>query len=187
MEKGQEPPPYEASAPQGPPPPQGYAYDSQSGYPPQPQGYGQPGYPPQPQGYAQPGYPHQPQGYGQPVTKPPGQQGYGQPAYPQGYGMQQQQSAVIVTNQPIGIAGPRPTNWIIPAIFACLCFWPIGICAIIAANNSNRAADTGDFAYAETKARSARNLVIASFVAGIISYVIIVVVRVVAYSSYYSY
>lgn len=184
MEKHQEqPPPYEPSAPQGYPP-TGPTYT-----------YQQSGYPPQPQGYTP---------YPEPVTKSPGQEGYGQPAgypqgygvqqpgaygYPQGYGMQQQSSSVVVTNQPntVVIARPRPTNWLIPAIFACLCFWPIGICAIVAANNANRAADSGDYIESENQARKARNFVIASFVAGIVIYVLIIVLRVVLYSSYYSY
>ncbi|XP_076080996.1 uncharacterized protein LOC143051886 [Mytilus galloprovincialis] len=101
---------------------------------------------------------------------------------------QQQQSTVIVTNQPqqMVVHGVRPTNWLIPAIFACLCFWPIGICALIAANDANRAANDGDYAFEETKARNARNFVIAAFVTGIIVYVIVIVVSVVVFSSYYS-
>jgi hypothetical protein len=36
----------------------------------------------------------------------------------------------------IAASQPRPTNYMIPAIFASLCcFFPTGICAIIAANN----------------------------------------------------
>ncbi|XP_063398558.1 putative transmembrane protein DDB_G0267530 isoform X2 [Mytilus trossulus] len=184
MEKGQgQPPPYPDNPQQnyGQPYPPGQGYGQPVTQP--PQGYGQPqqGYGQPPQGYGEP-----PKGYGQP------QQGYGPPqgySSPQGYGMQQQQqqSTVIVTNQPQQmVVHVRPTNYLIPAIFACLCFWPIGICALIAANDANRAANDGDYAFAETKARNARNFVIAAFVTGIICYVIVIVVRVVVYSSYYN-
>ncbi|CAC5385723.1 unnamed protein product [Mytilus coruscus] len=98
-------------------------------------------------------------------TVPQGQQ-YGQ--YPQGhsqlhgictarlpqtqhYGKQlmygdQEQTVVVAQPVPstmiVTTAEPRPFNWLIPAILACLCcFWPTGICAIVAACNSNKAAD----------------------------------------------
>lgn len=45
---------------------------------------------------------------------------------------------------------PVPQNWMGPAVLACLCcFWPTGICAIIAASNANEAAANGDVVEAE--------------------------------------
>lgn len=75
------------------------------------------------------------------------------------------------------VEGKRPTDWCIPAVFSCLCFWPIGICAIMSAQAANQAANSGDFVYADSKARSARNFVIAAFVCGIICYIITIVAR----------
>lgn len=185
MDKNQEQSPLEPSAPEesvrkGPE----YTY-SQSGYLPQP-----PGYTPYPQHVpthpGQVGYGHC-LGYQQEceVQQPSpmgNQRGYGfqqtsHVGYPQGYGTQQS-STIVVTNQPnrILVAHQRPTNWLIPAIFGCLCFWPIGICAIVAANNANRAADIGDYIEAENQAGKARNFVISSFVTGIVIYVLIITI-----------
>ena len=163
------PPPYNPNAQYGQQQHQG------DGQP--PQGYSQPAaYQPvhqdyaQPQGYGQQGY--QPQGYQQPHQ-------YGkQPAY----GGQPQQHIVIAEPAPTVIVDyqPRPTNYLIPAIFACLCcFWPTGICAIIAANNANSAADSGDMAHAEEKTRTARNMIIVTVVLGVICIIFTIVVRVV--------
>lgn len=39
-------------------------------------------------------------------------------------------TSVMTTSQ------PRPTNYLVPAILTCLCcFWPTGICAILAARS----------------------------------------------------
>ncbi|VDI75571.1 Hypothetical predicted protein [Mytilus galloprovincialis] len=75
------------------------------------------------------------------------------------------------------VEGKRPTNWCIPAVFACFCFWPIGICALISANDANKAADAGDYVFADSKARTARNCVIAAFVFGIICVIITIIAR----------
>lgn len=33
---------------------------------------------------------------------------------------------------------PQARDWMVPAVLSCLCcFWPTGICAIMAANNVN--------------------------------------------------
>ncbi|KAK3108288.1 hypothetical protein FSP39_004916 [Pinctada imbricata] len=123
----------------------------------------------------------QPQPYGAPY--PQGNPGTGQPQpygapYPQGNpgypSAQQGYTANVVTVQPYPqttavVTGPRPTNWMVPSILACIfCCWPIGICAIIAANNANDAAARGDTITANSKAKMARNLTIAAIVFGII-------------------
>ena len=133
-----------------------------------------------------------PQGYSQPAGCQPVFQSYGQQGYqPQGYqphqyGKQpayggQPQQHFIAEPVPNVIADyqPRPTNYLTPAILACLCcFWPTGICAIIAASNANSAADRGDMAHAEAKTITARNLLILTVVLGVIFLVFTIVVRV---------
>ena len=121
-----------------------------------PQGYSQPAaHQPVHQGYAKP------QGYGQQGYQPKGYQQLHQYGKQPAYGGQPQQH-VIAEPVPTVIADyqPRPTNYLIPAIYACLCcFWPTGICAIIAASNANSAADSGDMAYAEEADRCLNHLV----------------------------
>ncbi|XP_052065307.1 proline-rich transmembrane protein 1-like [Mytilus californianus] len=154
-------------------PPSYYVSNEQQGqqYGQYSQGYSQRhGYeqPPAPQGYSHAA------GY-QPV---PQTQHYGkQPMYGgQGQGVvvaQPVPSTMIVTT-----AQPRPSNWIIPAVLACICcFWPTGICAIVAASNSNSAADRGNMQSAEQSARTARNLTILTVVLGVICVVIIIVLK----------
>ncbi|XP_063401474.1 proline-rich transmembrane protein 1-like [Mytilus trossulus] len=173
------PPPYASTVPQGQQHgqyPQGYSQPQGYGQPPPPQGYSHAsGYQPVPQGYAQQGYPQQ----GYPQTQQYGKQPM--------YGGQGQ---TIVVSQPVPstmivtTAQSRPSNWLIPAILACLCcFWPTGICAIVAACNSNSAADSGNMRSAEQSARTARNLTILTVVLGVICVVVIIVLRVVVYSS----
>uniref|UniRef100_K1QET5 Proline-rich transmembrane protein 1 n=1 Tax=Magallana gigas TaxID=29159 RepID=K1QET5_MAGGI len=46
-------------------------------------------------------------------------------------------------------------DWMAPAVLSCLCcFWPTGICAIIAASNANQAAEAGDVIEAERQSRN---------------------------------
>lgn len=168
------PPPYASTTPQGQQYgqyPQGYSHPQGYAQPPPPQGYSHAsGYQPVPQGYAQQGYP-QTQHYGnQPMYGGQGQTVVVAQPVP---------STMIVTT-----AQPRPSNWLIPAILACLCcFWPTGICAIVAACNANSAADSGNMQSAEQSARTARNLTILTVVLGVICVVIIIVLRVVVHST----
>ena len=157
---------------------------NQEKYPPNVQ-YGQQ----QHQGDGQP-----PQGYSQPAGCQPVSQGYGQQGYqPQSnqqphlydtlsaYGREPQQHIVIAQPAPTVIVDnqPRPTNYLIPAILACIfCFWPTGIGAIIAARNANSAADSGDMANAEEKTRTARNLLIVTVGLGVFLIFLITVLRV---------
>ncbi|XP_034333582.2 proline-rich transmembrane protein 1 isoform X4 [Magallana gigas] len=77
---------------------------------------------------------------------------------------------------------PVTHNWMGPAVLACLCcFWPTGICAIIAASNANEAAAYGDVLEAERQSRRARSYVTTSFLIGITLIAIVVVYRVVHY------
>lgn len=80
---------------------------------------------------------------------------------------------------------PVPQNWMGPAVLACLCcFWPTGICAIIAASNANEAAANGDVVEAEKHSKKARLYVAASVVMGLILIALGIVYRMVFYSSY---
>ncbi|VDH99158.1 Hypothetical predicted protein, partial [Mytilus galloprovincialis] len=127
------PPPYASTVPQGQQHgqyPQGHGQPHGYGQPPPQQGYSHAsGYQPVPQGYAQQGYPQQ----GYPQTQQYGKQPM--------YGGQGQ---TVVVSQPVPstmivtTAQPRPSNYLVPAILACLCcFWPTGICAIVAASKQN--------------------------------------------------
>nr|XP_011426691.2 proline-rich transmembrane protein 1 [Crassostrea gigas]XP_011426692.2 proline-rich transmembrane protein 1 [Crassostrea gigas] len=108
----------------------------------------------------------------------PGNQHSYQPLYnPQG------QDMTSVVRQP-GVA-PTVVNraqyrdWMAPAVLSCLCcFWPTGICAIIAASNANQAAEAGDVIEAERQSRSARTHVIVSVILGIIGIILIIVFQV---------
>lgn len=80
---------------------------------------------------------------------------------------------------------PVPQNWMGPAVLACLCcFWPTGICAIIAASNANEAAANGDVVEAEKHSKKARSYFAASVVMGLILIALGIVYRMVFYSSY---
>ncbi|CAG2195047.1 PRRT1 [Mytilus edulis] len=178
-----QPPPYDSNT-QGygqsqgyaqPPPPQGYSQQPGFAQPPPPQGYSQqPGYQPVPQGYTQQGYP-QTQHYGnQPM-----------------YGGQGQN---VIVAQPMPVTSvmttsqPRPTNYLVPAILTCLCcFWPTGICAILAARSANQAADEGNMPFAQEKATKARNFIVITVILGVICLAIFIVLRVIGTSSGSSY
>lgn len=101
----------------------------------------------------------------------------------------QDQVMVPLVTQPGAMVinrAPVTQNWMVPAVLTCLCcFWPTGICAIIAASNANQAAANGDVIEAEKQSRTARSYVTASFVIGIIMIILGVVYRVVLYSSLY--
>nr|XP_022287689.1 proline-rich transmembrane protein 1-like [Crassostrea virginica] len=76
-------------------------------------------------------------------------------------------------------------DWMTPAVLACLCcFWPTGICAIMSASKANDAAARGDVAEAQRLSRTARGLVIASFVLGIIVTGMVVTFRLLLGSRY---
>ncbi|CAC5385734.1 PRRT1 [Mytilus coruscus] len=182
-EKPNQPPPYDSNT-QGYGQPQGYAQ------PPHPQGYNQP------LGYAQP---PPPQGYSQSAGYQPVPQSYTQQGYPQTQQYRNQpvyggQGHNVIVAQPVPVTSvmttsqPRPTNWLVPAILTCLCcFWPTGICAILAARSANQAADEGNMQFAQEKANKARNLIIITVILGAVCLAVFIVLRVMAYSSSSSY
>ncbi|XP_060577873.1 calcium-binding protein P-like [Ruditapes philippinarum] len=153
-------------------PPYGQPGQPPYGQPGQPP-YGQPGQPP----YGQPGQPP----YGQPGQPPYGQPPYGQPGQP--YATQQ-----IVVSQP-GQAGvivtqPRPPDYMIPSVLACLCcFCPTGLCAIYYANRANTLAADGDMIEAQRMSNSARNLMITSVVIGVAWIILVIVLRLVVFAT----
>ncbi|CAG2208831.1 PRRT1 [Mytilus edulis] len=162
------PPPYASIVPQGQQYeqyPQGYSQTHEYAQIQPPQGYSHgTGYQPVAQGYEQQGYPQ---------TQHSGQQPM--------YGGQGQ---FVVVAQPVPstmimtTAQSKPFDWFIPALLACFCcFWPTGICAIVAACISNRAAASGNMQSAKRSARTARNLTILSVVLGLICVVIIIEFR----------
>ncbi|WAQ99385.1 PRT1B-like protein [Mya arenaria] len=195
MTGGQDAP---GSTPYGQPgqPPYGQPGLPPYGQPGQPP-YGKPGQPP----YGQPGQPPygqpcQPQ-YGPPAGQPAyGNPGYGQPQQgypPPAYGQPQYGGQQVIVTQPGGAPGavyvqPRPTNYMIPSILACLfCFCPTGLCAIYYAHKANQSADDGDLPHSNQLARSARNLIIASVVVFMCWLALVVVLRFLGYFSYYRY
>lgn len=165
---------------QGPPPDY-----NQSAPNPQAQPYpaGQPG---QPYPAGQPGQPYPTGQPGQPVGAYPGG-GYqaGQPGYQQG-------QPTVVVAQPVATTAivsstPRPPDYMIPSILVCLfCFWPTGIAAIYFSSRANSMVAEGNMSEAQRFSRNARNLLIASIVAGVIWIVIVIAVRVAAAATYAS-
>ncbi|KAL4229945.1 hypothetical protein ACF0H5_010336 [Mactra antiquata] len=173
-------PPEQPGNTPGYPPPNQPGYPPQAGYPAQPGYQAQPGYPPPQAGYPPAGNQPPQQGY-------PGQ--YGQPQYaPQGQPYTTQQ---VIVSQP-GHAGTiivqsRPPDYMIPSVLACLfCFCPTGLCAIYYASQANTMARDGDMAMAQRYSNQARNLMIASVVIGIAWIILVVVLRVVVYSTTYN-
>ncbi|XP_062600111.1 trafficking regulator of GLUT4 1-like isoform X5 [Saccostrea cucullata] len=82
-------------------------------------------------------------------------------------------SANIIVNSastPRDVAAERESDWLVPAIFACLCcFWPVGVCAINAAVNARSRYDEGDYENGRSYSRSAKQLTLISLVLGILS------------------
>ncbi|XP_048756096.1 trafficking regulator of GLUT4 1-like [Ostrea edulis] len=65
----------------------------------------------------------------------------------------------------------KPTNWLCPAIFSCMCcVLPLGLKAIFYAEEANRRAERNDLRGAEKSANRARNYTISSIVIGIIAW-----------------
>ena len=156
------------------PPPQGY-------YPPaQPQGGYQPvpGGPPPPQGY----YPPPQQG----GAYPPPQQGGAYPPHEQAYppaGVVKGQEGVQVVQPNTVVVYAQDevdqvNDYMIANIVACLlCCWCIGCCAIMKSNECKNAKVARDLQSARRHSESARNLLIATIVVGIICIIISIVLR----------
>ncbi|XP_045205361.1 proline-rich transmembrane protein 1-like [Mercenaria mercenaria] len=112
-------------------------------------------------------------------------------AYPaqSGYGFSQQTTTAVVMTQPNTrqvVAMPRPPDYMVASIFACLCcFWPTGLCAIYYAAQASRLAAEGDMAAATSMSNNARNLMISSIVIGVIWIALVIVLQVVVYSNTY--
>ncbi|XP_061196964.1 proline-rich transmembrane protein 1-like isoform X3 [Saccostrea echinata] len=130
-------------------------------------------------GYVQNEQPQNPYnaGYNQPPA-------YGQ-QQPAGYGFPMTTNSstnVVVTNAPapIVVAAPRGNDWLVPAILSCFfCFWPTGICAIVAAVNARARFDVGDYEGGRSSASWAKGLTLTSLGVGILSVIIIIILYVV--------
>lgn len=113
---------------------------------------------------------------------------YPQPGYGQAYS---HQTTAVIVSQP-GVAGavivrPRPPDYMLSSVIACLCcFWPTGLCAIYFASQANSLAAQGDMEGATRMSNNARNLMISSIVIGVIWITLVIVLRVVVYSSTYN-
>lgn len=124
----------------------------------------------------------------------PGSNQYPPPGGVQYPGNQYQPQAVpSVITQP-GVVpmdvkrAPQARDWMVPAVLSCLCcFWPTGICAIMAANNASSAARYGNIIEAKIESRRARNYVIISVIVGIILIVITIILRFHGFTSYRRY
>lgn len=154
-----------------------------AGYAPPPGDQGGAGHPPQ-GGY----------GMGYPPQQQYGMAGYGQqPAYnQQPYGFQSQQQQTVVVSQPT--AGGMVVNSVQDnmglAIFTTICCcWPLGLIAIMRAQESRRALERGDFPAASTFSQESRRYSLFAIAGGCISIVIaiIIIVVVVTQNSYYYY
>lgn len=81
--------------------------------------------------------------------------------------------------QPVGggvIAAPKPPDYLVPSIVACLCcFWPTGIAAIIFAMQANTAYGQGDISGAQHASRMAKIFMITSVVVGAVFFLIIII------------
>ncbi|XP_061197438.1 proline-rich transmembrane protein 1-like isoform X2 [Saccostrea echinata] len=89
-----------------------------------------------------------------------------------GYPMTRSSTNVIVTNAPAPhvVAARRGNDWLVPAVLSCLCcFWPTGICAIVAASNARSRFDEGDYEGGQSSANSAKRLTLISLGLGILS------------------
>nr|XP_011426690.2 proline-rich transmembrane protein 1 [Crassostrea gigas] len=124
----------------------------------------------------------------------PGSNQYPSPGGAQYQGNQYQpQATPLVITQP-GVVpmdvkrAPQARDWMVPAVLSCLCcFWPTGICAIMAANNASSAARYGNIIEAKIESRRARNYVIISVIVGIILIVITIILRLHGFTSYRRY
>ncbi|XP_062607894.1 transmembrane protein 233-like isoform X2 [Saccostrea cucullata] len=87
-------------------------------------------------------------------------------------------SSNVITSAPtpiVVVAPPRGNDWLVPAIFSCLCcFWPTGICAIIAAVNARSLFDVGDYDGGRSSAGVAKWLTLTSLGIGLICVVILI-------------
>ncbi|VDI55541.1 Hypothetical predicted protein [Mytilus galloprovincialis] len=73
----------------------------------------------------------------------------------------------------------EPSDYMCSALMACLCCcWPLGLIAMYYANSANDAKAKGDFEEARKQNRTARSMIIASVIFGIITVGAIVAIRV---------
>ncbi|KAH3838047.1 proline rich transmembrane protein 1B-like [Dreissena polymorpha] len=88
----------------------------------------------------------------------------------QGFGGAQGHVVVLAQPQPSSVPlGQRPTDFLVPSIFACLCcFLPTGAAAIYFAVQSGNALNSGDLANANRYSVTARNLMVSSIVIGVL-------------------
>ncbi|XP_056013128.1 proline-rich transmembrane protein 1-like isoform X5 [Ostrea edulis] len=136
----------------------------------QPLAYGQqlPAYGQQsPPAYGQ----QQPPAYGQ-QSPTYGQQSptYGKQHTTYGYPMSTSTNVVVTNTVATPVVIHRGKDWLVPAVLSCLfCFWPTGICAIIAAVNARTRYDVGDHAGGESRDRWAKILTLTSLGVGLVS------------------
>ncbi|XP_069132128.1 proline-rich transmembrane protein 1-like [Argopecten irradians] len=148
--------------------PPSYTPQGQYGQPPPPPGqYGQP--PPM----APPGYDSVNQSYGAPPPAPmyPGEHPHFQPQMGAG------QTQIHVVPPPQTFSEPPPPDYMNRAIFTTICcFWPVGIFAIMKANEAKNAYHRGDFEGARSSANSARQLSNIAIFAGVASIVVSMII-----------
>ncbi|XP_062600109.1 trafficking regulator of GLUT4 1-like isoform X3 [Saccostrea cucullata] len=114
--------------------------------------------------------------------------GYDQPPVhsqrqPPGYSYPMSRSAAnIVVNSastPRVVAAQRESDWLVPAVFACLfCCWPVGVCAINAAVNARSRYDEGDYENGRDYSRSAKQLTLISLVLGVLCLTAVIIFQV---------
>ncbi|XP_052222497.1 proline-rich transmembrane protein 1-like isoform X2 [Dreissena polymorpha] len=119
-------------------------------------------------------------GYDQPMDMQYG--GYPM-AYPHGHGpfVNSSTSNNVVVTQVGGATGPiyqtLPHDYTTQAWLACLCcFWPTGLLAILKASEARDALARGDLYGAQSASNQARTMVRISYVVGVISVVVAVVI-----------
>lgn len=125
-------------------------------------------------GYDQPGDPPA-------YTGPPAGQPYVYPPSPAPAPQQMSTTNVVIASQPqIIMARPRQTDWTVPAILATIfCFFPTGICAIIAAVMARSAYDAGDYEGERSGTAWARGLTLTSIAIGTLGVILIIVLYIV--------
>ncbi|XP_056013130.1 proline-rich transmembrane protein 2-like isoform X6 [Ostrea edulis] len=106
---------------------------------------------------------NQPSAYGQ---QPPA---YGQQHTTYGYPISTSTNVVVTNNVATPVVIHRGSDWLVPAVLSCLfCFWPTGICAIMAAVNARIRYEVGDHAGGQSSATRAMILTLISLGVGLV-------------------
>ncbi|XP_056000086.1 uncharacterized protein LOC125646852 [Ostrea edulis] len=101
---------------------------------------------------------------------------FGQQPITNGFPISNSTNVVASNNVATPVVIYRGRDWLVPAVLSCLfCFWPAGLCAIVAAVNARSRYEVGDHVGGQSSATTAKILTLISFGVGLVYLILLAV------------